>query len=292
MRNKRRNGISGFIGALFCMASVALLSSCEPFFEDLPLCPHGVSIRFVYDYNMSYGNALPRTVDELTLLIYDADSAYVGTRLLTKEALQDEDFRLQMELPEGTYHFAAYGGLGVDDASFAFGDEPDSAVRWSDLRVLLDRRCLEDSARRQLKDFYWGMLTLSTADLYNGGTLHLMKNTNNIRVMLQQTDGAMLNMDDFEFEIRDDNTSFDFLNRILPADTAVYTPWIKGVSVMEEQMGEADSTQSEGVAIGYAELSTSRLMVDNGRLVIRRSDNGRPVVDIPLTKYLVQMGSE
>ncbi|MDE7149139.1 MAG: FimB/Mfa2 family fimbrial subunit, partial [Bacteroidales bacterium] len=45
-------------------------------------------------------------------------------------------------------------------------------------------------------------------------------------------------------------------------------------------------------AIGYADLSTARFMVDNGRLGIRRSDNGRPVVDIPLTKYLVQMGSE
>ncbi|MDE5703574.1 MAG: FimB/Mfa2 family fimbrial subunit [Bacteroidales bacterium] len=293
MRNKRRNGISGFIGALFCMASAALLSSCEPFFEDLPLCPHGVSIRFVYDYNMSYGNALPRTVDELTLLIYNEDSAYVGTRLLTKEELQDEDFRLQMELPEGTYHFAAYGGLGVDDASFAFEPAPDSAARWSDLRVGMDKTCLQDSARRKLKDFYWGTLTLSTADLYNGGTLHLMKNTNNIRVMLQQVDGSVLDINQFEFEIVDDNTLFDYQNECLPNDTVAYMPWVKGISKIEVMPDGGDTVQAEDVTIGFAELSTSRLMDRNAaRLRVKRADNGQIIIDIPLVKYLMLMGSE
>lgn len=268
-----------------------LLCSCEPFFEDLPPCPHGVSIRFVYDYNMSYGNALPQTVDELTVLIYDADSTWVGTRRLTKSELQDENFRLQMELPEGAYHFAAYGGLGGDDPSFSFVREPDSGIRWTDMETALDRTCLADSARRRLKEFYWGTLTLSTADRYNGGTLHLMKNTNNIRVMLQQVDGSVLDIDQFEFEIVDDNTLFDYRNELLPADTVVYKPWLKGLATLDGTAGEADSAH-ETVTVGYAELSTSRLMERNApRLRVKRADNGGTVIDIPLTKYLMLMGS-
>lgn len=57
---------------MFCIASISIaLPSCEKLYEDLDPCPHGVSLRFIYDYNMEWANAFPKQVDCLTLYIYD-----------------------------------------------------------------------------------------------------------------------------------------------------------------------------------------------------------------------------
>ena len=77
------------------------LSSCESIYEDLAPCSHGVSLRFVYDYNMEYANAFPKKVDCLTLLIYDSGGNYVGMRTVTGPELQDETYRMQLDLEPG-----------------------------------------------------------------------------------------------------------------------------------------------------------------------------------------------
>lgn len=45
---------------LVALLAAVALSSCERIFEDLDPCLHGVSLRFVYDYNMEYANAFPQ----------------------------------------------------------------------------------------------------------------------------------------------------------------------------------------------------------------------------------------
>ena len=66
MRSGKRHMISTFAGAVLCAASACVaFSSCERIYDDLAPCPHGVSLRFVYDYNMEYANAFPSNVDVL-----------------------------------------------------------------------------------------------------------------------------------------------------------------------------------------------------------------------------------
>lgn len=105
MQSKKRNRYSRSISRAFLalLATVAL-SSCERIFEDLAPCPHGVSLRFVYDYNMEYANAFPAQVDCLTLYIYDDEDNYVDTRIVTGTELQDENYRMTLDLEEGDYH--------------------------------------------------------------------------------------------------------------------------------------------------------------------------------------------
>ena len=72
MHNKKRNIISGFISTVLGIVLINFaFSSCERIYEDLAPCPHGVSLRFIYDYNMEYANAFAKKVDCLTLLVYD-----------------------------------------------------------------------------------------------------------------------------------------------------------------------------------------------------------------------------
>lgn len=293
MRTERRNPVLRFIGAALGAAlMIAALPACENIYEDLQPCPHGVSLRFVYDYNMAYANAFPREVDCLTLLVFDDEDRYVATRTVTGDELRDENYRMTLDLEAGTYRFVAYGGLACGRRSFSMMSVPVRGACFSDLRVRMEADCLSNPDRKRLHGLYWGTLALSTADLYAEGTVRMMKNTNNIRIVLQQENGGTLSPDDFDFEIIDDNTLFGSDNDLLSAGTVTYTPWKTG----QAQTGVTivgDNVVPEAVGVAYAELSTSRLMTKSApRLVVRRHSDGGAVVDMPLKRYLLMLRSD
>ena len=122
----------------------------------------------------------------------------------------------------------------------------------------------------------------------------MMKNTNNIRVVLQQESGEPIDAEDFTFRITDNNSLFDYRNDLLREGVApvTYAPWVTGqahtgVSIL------GDTVAEESVGVAYAEMSTSRLMTGNdSRLQITRRSDGATVVDFPLLTYLALLRSE
>lgn len=295
MRSSKRNIISRLMGAALCVASICLaFSSCELIYEDLDPCEHGVSLRFVYDYNMEYANAFPKQVDCLTLYIYDEEGNYVDTKVVTGKELQDENYRMTLDLEEGNYHFVAYGGLACAESSFSVTQTPTQGSKQTDLRAKMDDDCLTVPARRKLHDMFWGELTLATADLYREGRVEMMKNTNTIRIVLQQTDETQsVNADDFDFEIIDDNTLFNYDNDLLTNGQITYIPWAKGQAQTGVSIVGPDQVVPQPVEVAYAEFSTSRLMKKNSpRLVIKRHEDGATVIDFPLNEYLLIMRSD
>lgn len=294
MRDSKRNIISRLTGVAFCAASVGLtFSSCERIYDDLAPCGHGVSLRFVYDYNMLYANAFPASVDCLTLYVYDEDGKYVDTRVVTGPELQDEDYRMILELEEGTYHFVAYGGLACEESTFSLHQEPASGSIHTDLSVEInhDRVNSVVAEERRLHNLYWGELTLDAKELYNEGTVKMMKNTNNIRIVLQHVDGEPVHADDFEFSITDDNTLFRYDNDLISNGEVTYLPWTSGDVAIQDNDTREGTDQAATVA--YSEFSTSRIMRKNSpRLVIKTKVDGKEVLDIPLDEYLLLLKSE
>lgn len=295
MRSSKRNILSRLMGAMLCVASMGLaFSSCELIYEDLAPCEHGVSLRFIYDYNMEYANAFPNQVDCLTLYIYDEEDNYVDTKVVTGTELQDENYRMTLDLEKGTYHFVAYGGLACGESSFSVLQTPAQGSKRTDLRVAMDDDCLTVPERRKLHDMFWGELTLATADLYREGTVEMKKNTNTIRIVLQQEDETQsVNVDDFDFEIIDDNTLFNYDNDLLPNGEITYIPWAKGQAQTGVTIVGPDHVVPQPVEVAYAEFSTSRLMMKNAaRLLVKRHGDGETVIDFPLNKYLLIMRSD
>ena len=294
MQSRKRNIISQYVSVVLgAMLATVALSSCERIFEDLDPCPHGVSLRFVYDYNMEFANAFPKQVDCLTLYIYDDKDNYVDTKIVTGEELQDEDYRMTLDLEKGNYHFVAYGGLACDKSSFSLLQTPAADSKRTDLRTAMDADCLTVPERRNLHDMFWGQLTLATADLYSEGTVKMMKNTNSIRIVLQNVDGTSVKVDDFDFEIIDDNTLFNYDNDLLPNGDITYIPWAKGQAQTGVSIVGPDQVVPRPVEVAYAELSTSRLMTKNSpRLLVKRHEDAETVIDFPLNNYLLLMRSD
>lgn len=289
MQNKKRNIISKFISAAWiAVLMAAVMSSCNSvIYEDLEPCPHGVKLRFVYDYNMEFANAFPSSVDCLTLLIYDEDNRYVTTRVVTGAELQDEAYRMQLDLEEGTYRFVAYGGMACPQSSFSMLQTPAAGTVYTDLRVEMDDACLTMPVGTRLHNMFWGELLLSTADLYQEGVVKMMKNTNNIRIVLQQVSGLPVDNKDFTFEVVDDNTLFSYNNDLIPNGTIHYAPWSQG------QVSTGLLPGGGELKVAYAEFSTSRLMVKNSpQLIIKHKPDGKEVVNIPLNNYLLLLKSD
>lgn len=282
------------MGTVLMTVSICLgLTSCESIYDDLEPCPHGVSLRFVYEYNMMYANAFPSNVDCLTVYIYNKDGKYVDTKVVTGPELQDENYRMRLDLAQGTYRFVAYGGLACDEHTFAVTREPSAGSVHTDLGVAADigRVTAALPSDRRLHDLFYGVGTLSTADLYREGVVEMMKNTNNLRIVLQQVNGKPVHADDFEMSITDDNTLFGHDNDLLANGTVTYRPWTSGDAVAGAA-ADGDN-QGEPVVVAYSEFSTSRLMVKNSpRLVIRLKDSDKEIVNIPLNNYLLLLKSE
>ena len=273
---------------LVVFVMLVALSSCEKIYDDLEACPHGVSLRFVYDYHMERGNAFPWNVDCLTLYVYNEENDYVGTYVVTDSVLRDEDYRMRLELPEGHYHFVAYGGLACEKSSFSVMQAPVDTSRWESLHVLMDAYHYSDTVHENLHGLYWGDLELETADLYQEGTVEMMKKTNNIRIVLQDVNSEQpVYGKDFTFSITDDNTLFGADNDLLGNGKVTYTPWAQGDAFI------GLNTAGLEVIGAYAELSVSRLMTKNAPvLLIKSVDTGEDVIDIPLLNYLRLYKSE
>lgn len=263
------------------------LSSCESIYDYLDPCPHGVSLRFVYNYNLEYANAFPSKVDCLTLLIYDSTGNYVDMHMVTGKELADESYRMKLELDSGTYNFIAYGGMACEKRSFVFGvPEPESGANMKDVSVVMDAD-LTSPVDNRLHNLFYGKLTLETADMYNEGVVEMIKNTNNIRIVLQQMDGNPVNADDFNFSITDDNSKFAWDNNLIANGPIIYSHYDKG----QTSTGVMDNGQE--VIVAYAEFSTSRLMYGNpAKLLVNRVSDDNEVINIPLNNYLLLLKSE
>ncbi len=277
--------------AMTLLTGAALsFSSCDRIHEDLQPCPQGVCLRFVYDYNMEFANAFPSQVDCLTVLFYDKDGNYVKTETNSTDDLADENWRMTVDLDLGICNIIAYGGMDCNQSSFSFTSNP-SSIKIDQIQVSLNANCLTKPVGTSLHPLFYGRLdvTVEQSDLnYRDYTLYMMKDTNNLRVMLQQVDGSPIDEADFDFKVVDDNTLMAWNNDVIPTKTVDYSPWVRG----NASPGELPDDKGEAT-VAWAEMSFPRLVTTNSpRLVITRKADGQDVINIPLNNYLLLMKSE
>lgn len=70
---------------------------------------------------MEYANAFHKKVDCLTLYIYDNEGNYVDTRVVTGPELQDENYRMKLELCRGRLPIRCIRGISLRE-KFLFHD--------------------------------------------------------------------------------------------------------------------------------------------------------------------------
>lgn len=264
-------------------------TSCDRLHEDLEPCEIGLKIRFIYDYNMEFANAFPSQVDCLTVLFYDAQGNYVTTRTNATSDLKDENWRMVVDLEPGRYTVLAYGGMECREASFSFVTDPE-VTKLHDIEVRLDPRNLTSPKGTELHPLFYGRLdteVLANSTTYREVTVEMMKDTNNLRILLQQVGGEPVNNEDYDFRVIDHNTLFAWDNDLLPVPTVNYFPWA------QDNASAGDLPDGSDASVAWAEISFSRLVTAAApRLEITHIKSGKKVVDIPLNNYLLLLKSQ
>lgn len=239
------------------MTAAALgVTSCDSvIYDDLPVC--GAEIRFVYEYNMEFGDVFAQNVDCLSLIIYDKNGNYVATKSTDAVVPTEYGYSMKLELPAGDYRLAAYGGMSDSKSTFRFLNNI-AQTNYSARRVELSTLSADRVSSSLLHPLYFGSLDINIPDpgeeVYTKYTMKLMKNTNDFRIILQHTNNAPVLAKDFQVEIIDDNTLFDYDNKMMPSDGVVYRPYAKG----NNNLGDTSGTLNNIVAT--FDLSTSRLI--------------------------------
>lgn len=290
MKITHKNILAGFLSVLTVAAAAVALTSCDALYDDLDPCPQGAKLRFVYDYNMEFANAFPSQVDCLTLLVYDRAGKFVTSVTETSDVLADENWRMTLPLEPGSYSFVAWGGMADDEASFHFSADP-AVTPEANLQVALNSDCMTSPKGTQLHPLFYGDLKLdipSESTDYTEATVYMMKDTNNVRILLQNISGEPLTGADFVFTITDDNTLLNYDNKVVATQPYTYYPWVSG----QESAGLLEDNSTPAL-LAYAELSTSRFMAgSNARLVIKYRADNRVVADIPIVNYLLLLKSQ
>ncbi len=293
---------------MFIAPAVAGLSSCNGvIYDDLDPCPEGVRLRFVYDYNMEFANAFPSQVECLTVLVYNSDGSYRETHTVTdRSLLSNENWRLDIDLPEGDYKIIAYGGLACGDKSYHFVETPAPSTQLGSLQVALNQEIKDRVIGTDLHKLFWGttlekengsdktdfskaidVKVRKSTMAYDEYTVYMMRDTNNLRIVLQELSGDPVDDRFFNFEVIDDNTLMGWNNAVIPAAPFTYLPWTRG------QASTGLLPDGSECKVAFAEFSFGRLVTENAPVLrVTRVSDGSEVINIPLINYLALMKSE
>lgn len=293
------NSTRGLLAVL--LASAVTLTSCNNFlFEEEGDCDPHYKVRFEYTYHMKQGDAFPYEVNSVTLyLVDDRTGKVVWQKQESGEALRSHDYAIDVEVAPGTYSLVAW-----------CGDGHNTTFRVNDTEVKTELQChlitgetyddpACDTARhtREVNPLYHGRLDAQTFPADEGThifTVPLVKNTNDIHVLMQHLSGDMVDISKFSFTITDDNAHMDWNNDLVGHESICYHPWrlaqgsaeTDGTGVATDDTPATSPTRAESThSAALAEFTVARLhTAREPRLVVRNGEN-KVVASIPLVHY-------
>lgn len=214
---------------------------------------------------------------------------------------------MEVDVAPGTYDLVAWCG-STDRNSFAI---PAGPVRKQEWTATLNRDRASDGAfvREDLDRLYHGYLPAQLFAKAEEGvftyTMPLTKDTNNVRVVLQQLSGEAMARDRFTFRITAENGRMDWNNELLSDEPITYYAWHQQSGTAGVDVPDMPGTITSLSAV-VAELTTARLTVrdrtraagddfpDERRMYLTVSDNDtqRVVARVPLVDYALMVKGE
>lgn len=286
--------------SLATLSAAVALSGCSSLvYDDLPECPARLDVKFQFNYTLDRGEAFAEQVHSVNVWAFDKAGNFVWSGEAAGEALKAADFKLETPLGEGTYDFVAWCGLdGNDDFSLATY----RPTNMRELEVKLQFIAVDNGMNYSSSHFaalFHGMKTgvVHKVDPYAPSittvTIPLIKDTNDIAVMLVNQDGTVLDKNDFSVSFSYADSWLAWNNAVLDYSPLItYTPWssMSGATTSGMIPGEAE-TPVRSTAL--YEMSVSRLIVGgNAYLDIVRKTDGVRIIHVPLIEFfLLEKGS-
>ena len=279
----------------FIVVLLSLVSCSNNFiFESEGDCGVYYRIGFKYDYNMKFADAFANEVNSIALYVFDEDSVLVKEiKVNDKNELGTGSFEIPLDLVPGNYTLLAWGGL-MDESSFDLLAEP--VVGQTKIEEMMVMMCRKENngtsvVDEDLKPLYHGSMPLevTAVDGTYTETMSLTKNTNNIKVMLQELSGGDVDADKFIFEITDANGLYGWDNSRLDDETVTYSPWSVRTAVTEMEETRAVTT----VTAAVAEHTIGRMTAGKSPvLTVTNRESGELLLKLPVADYALMTKGE
>lgn len=310
--NIRKAGrLAGLSLAMMCGL---LTSSCDDaIYDDEGDCTAHYRVAFRYDHNIKWADAFPHEVEAVTLNLIDADGNVVWRHTEDGEPLMHEGYLMDVDVAPGRYSLLAWAG-DMDQHSFDYGGDllakstvrangPDCNAGRESLTMRLRRENIsgETVSKEKLSRLYHGHIADVEFPANEGEhrmTVPLKKNTNYIKVVLQQMAGLPMDMDDLEVTITDDNGMMEWDNSLRPEEVITYHPWaVTPISAsISPDSGDGTGLGTASTYTGMmAEFTTARLVEDNkdnARLTVRNIATDKTIFSVKLIDFLLMVKGE
>ena len=267
----------------------SMFTACNILSEDEEDC--AVYIRFKYDMNMEFVDAFSEAVNSVTLYAFDKDGVLAFQKTEEGELLKQDGYRMRLDEisrrgDKTEYDFITWAGE-PDNESFSIPVLTVGKSTKEELICQLNRAGggvvdddLEDLFHGQINDQSFGR-----AATVGEVVVPLVKNTNSIRIVLQEVSGEPLNVNDFRFSVYDKNGKMNYDNSLMEDELLTYKAWHTGNGHAGLDEGQVNQEGITEINVAIAELTTARLMADEEPiLTITKADTGEQVLSIPLVQ--------
>lgn len=284
---------------LITIATAFSLASCENLIYDQEEdCNVHHYLTFVYDMNLKWADAFASEVHSVNLYVFDKEGIFVEEYSDNGSALAQPGYKMELNLAPGNYTLVAWCGLNNalgQGESFTVTTPERGKTTLQDLMCALNVKASEEYqtySDTQLKFLYHGNMEVSITDPQDGSdfyyTMYLTKDTNHVRIILQELSGTNVEESDYVITIDCEDAEMAYDNTIVGSTLVNYLPWeqISDEMVLGDENSEGGLKYNMGL---IADLSTARLLAaesDQTFLTIRRSgSDGEIVARVPLIDY-------
>lgn len=278
-----------------------LMASCDSLiYEEQGDCTPQYALRLKYDHNIKFADALANEVTEVSVYFFDPSGTLVYTKTEGIDRIAANDNRMTVEVAPGLYDIVAWGhGHRQDGTGFSYSGAGTPAAL-GDIHRSLERKpapAANGNAMSFVDTDLHGLYHARVRDAafpdeegLHETTLSFVKDTNVIRVLLQQINGHELNADDFDFYLTSENGSIDPDNRLKADEVIAYRAWSKKSGMAGMDLPDDRNSTIERVSAVVAEMTTSRLVLDRPvTLVVTHRDRPEPIIRIPVMQYALMV---
>jgi hypothetical protein len=277
------------VSAMILLGS-GVLQSCSSIFEYEGDCSSNWRVDFRYDMNIKYADAFGHEAKAVTLYAFDSDGVLVWQKTEHGDTLATDDYAMTLDLAPGTYDLVAWSTCDKAIDCFAFPKAEEGKTTKPDLICEMNRQRDEDGkafSSRYLGSLMHGCIeNLEITEVEGTHTVRMpmVKNTNDVRIILQHLSGETVDHDVFTFSITDQNGILSHDNTLLPCEEINYRPWRK--ETISTSTGTRAITE---VGALIAELTLNRLMAGSDTKLEVFNDKEETVLSIPLVNYALMI---
>lgn len=280
-----------------------LITSCdESFFEYEGDCTVKYYLDFVYDMNLKWADAFPSEVNSVNVYCFDSEGYFVKEFKARVPKTDAEVYRMPLDLDYGKYTLVGWCGLDneVTDESFSVTEMVPGQSTLDDLICSLNTK--KDAQGKEYSDdriyfLYHGNIDVELIDYQDGSehtfTMPLIKDTNHIRLMIQQASKDITDKD-VELSMTLKNGKMGWNNNLLGNTPIDYYPWDIQTDILEfnkDSRADEDAVVYQGIV---ADMSTCRLltsMVGDVTLKVKKTDGDVVAFNVPLVEYALLLKS-